>query len=137
VWTLNPIQPRGFELSKQQFGFLKGRSCLSQLLVSFAQVFNGLDRGAIGIDTVFLDFKTAFDSVPHNELLLKLWRIGITVKFWLWFQEYLTHWPLLFLIYINDLPECINYASCHLFADDAKLLLLQMIVPNCSWTSYL
>jgi len=38
-------------------------SCLSQLLVSFAQVFNDLDRGAIGIDTVFLDFKKAFDSV--------------------------------------------------------------------------
>jgi len=68
------------ELSKQQFGFLKGRSCLSQLLVSFAQVFNDLDRGAMGIDTVFLDFKKAFDSVPHNELLLKLWRIGITGK---------------------------------------------------------
>ena len=63
---------------------------MSQLLVSFAQVFNDLDRGAIGIDTVFLDFKKAFDSVPHNELL-KLWRIGITGKLWLWFQEYLTH----------------------------------------------
>ena len=72
------IRPK---LSKQQFGFLKGRLCLSQLLVSFAQVFNDLDRGAIGIDTVFLDFKKAFDSVPHNELLLKLWRIGITGNF--------------------------------------------------------
>ena len=44
---------------------------MSQLLVSFPQVFNDLDRGAIGIDIVFLDFKKAFDSVPHNELLLK------------------------------------------------------------------
>jgi len=43
------------------------------------------------VDTVFLDFKKAFDSVPHNELLLKLWRIGITGKLWVWFQEYLTH----------------------------------------------
>ena len=154
------IKPK---LSKQQFGFLKGRSWLSQLLVSFAQVFNDLDRSAVGIDTVFLDFKKAFDSVPHNELLLKLWRIGITGKLWLWFHEYLIHrqhyvhsdhtssallpvksgvpqgsifGPLLFLIYINDLPECINYASCRLFADDTKLLksVVQMIASSCNWT---
>ena len=86
--TISFIRPK---LSKQQFGFLKGRSCLSQLLVSFAQVFNDPDRSAVGIDVVFLDFKKVFDSVPHNELLLKLWRIGITDKLWLWFQEYLTH----------------------------------------------
>ena len=81
------IRPR---LSKQQFGFLQGRSCLSQLLTSFAQVFNDLDRGAAGIDAVFLDFRKAFDSVPHNELLFKLWRTTITSKLWLWFQEYLS-----------------------------------------------
>ena len=40
------IRPK---LSKQQFGFLKGRSCLSQLLVSFAHVFNDLDRSAVGV----------------------------------------------------------------------------------------
>ena len=132
---------------------------MSQLLVSFAQVFNDLDRSATGIDAVFLDFKKAFDSVPHNELLFKLWRIGITGKLWLWFQEYLTHrqhyvhldnassallpvksgvpqgsilGPLLFLIYINDLPECINYASCRSFADDAKLLKSIVTSNDCT-----
>ena len=116
-------------------------------------------KEAVGIDVVFLDFKKAFDSVPHNELLLKLWRIGITGKLWLWFQEYLTHrqhyvhldnassallpvksgvpqgsilGPLLFLIYINDLPECINYASCRLFADDAKLLKSVVTSNDCT-----
>ena len=30
------------------------------------------------IDTIYLDFTKAFDRVPHNELLLKLWSVGIT-----------------------------------------------------------
>ena len=76
-------------------------------------------------------------------------RLGITGPLWYWFQAYLTnhhHYvsvdgissnllpvlsgvpqgsilgPLLFLVYINDLPEQIDYASCYLFTDDAKLL---------------
>ena len=40
--------------------------------------------------------------------------------------------PLLFLIYISDLPECINYASCRLFADDAKLLKSVITSNDCS-----
>ena len=38
-------------------------------------------------DTVYLDFKNAFDTVSHNELLLKLWHFGIT---WMWFIAYLS-----------------------------------------------
>ena len=41
-------------------------------------------------DVIYLDFRKAFDSVPHNELLLKLWNIGITGNTWLWIKEYLT-----------------------------------------------
>jgi hypothetical protein len=82
------IRPK---LSKQQFGFLQGRSYLSQLLLSFAQIFSDLDRGAEGIDAIFLDFRKAFDSVPYNELLVKLWNMGITGKLWSWFREYLSH----------------------------------------------
>ena len=40
--------------------------------------------------------------------------------------------PLLFLIYINDLPECINYASCYLFADDSKVLKSIFTTNDCS-----
>ena len=40
--------------------------------------------------------------------------------------------PLLFLIYINDLPECINYASCRLFNDDAKLLKSVVTSNDCT-----
>ncbi len=98
---------------------------------------------------IYLDFCKAFDSVPHKELLYKLWRIGITGDLWLWFKNYLSdrsHYvqfnnvassteavlsgvpqgsilgPLLFIIYVNDIPDIITYSSCFLFADDVKLL---------------
>ena len=35
---------------------------------------------------VYLDFKKAFDSVSHNELLFKLWSFGITGKLWNWIK---------------------------------------------------
>ena len=143
--VINFIRPK---LSKHQFGFLKNRSCLSQLLTSFTYIFDEVDKGT-PVDVVYLDLMKAFDSVPHDELLFKMWRLGITGPLWYWFKAYLTnrqHYvsidgissnllpvlsgvpqgsilgPLLFLIYINDLPEQINYASCYLFADDTKLL---------------
>ena len=77
------------KLSKNQFGFSKGKSCLSQLLLSYGQLYKEIDRGA-KFNTIFLDFKKAFDSVPHNVLLIKLWRLGIMGDLWLWFREYLT-----------------------------------------------
>ena len=139
------IRPK---IQSNQFGFQQNRSCLSQLLSSYWEAFSALDEGNY-CDLIFLDFSKAFNSVPHNELLQKLWAIGITGPLWHWFQNYLTnryHYvcidgesspllpvlsgvpqgsilgPMLFRIYINDLPNAISHATSYLFADDTKLL---------------
>ena len=41
-------------------------------------------------DVIYLDFRKAFDTVPHNELLVKQWTIGITGNCWYWIKEYLS-----------------------------------------------
>ena len=77
-------------LSKQQFGFLKHHSCLTQLLLSFAQITDAVEHKC-ACSAIYLDFCIAFDFVPHGELLYKLWKIGITGPLWCWLRNYLSH----------------------------------------------
>ena len=53
--------------SSQQYGFVKGRSTVLQLLNVMDVWTNAIDNG-YSIDTVYLDFTKAFDKVPHNRL---------------------------------------------------------------------
>ena len=70
-----------------QFGFLKNRSVIQQLLI----VFNGIMNKLQQTDVIYLDFRKAFDSVSHNQLLSKLKRFGIAGGLWSWFRFYLLH----------------------------------------------
>ena len=132
--------------SNAQHGFIKGKSCVTQLLEFMEEITQAIDNGD-EVDIIYLDFCKAFDKVPHRRLLQKLYAYGIRGKVHSWVQEFLTDrkqrvivngsqstWknvtsgipqgsvlgPVLFLVFINDFPDIIN-VLIKLFADDAKL----------------
>ena len=76
-------------LCHHQFGFRQHHSTTQQLLIFLSNINDALDNNCSKCDVIYLDFKKAFDSVPHQELLLKLWKIGIVGSLWRWFREYL------------------------------------------------
>ena len=133
-------------LSEDQHGFRSGRSCVTQLLEIIEIWSSMLDEGG-SIDVVYLDFRKAFDSVPHQRLLKKAEAYGIRGKLLLWIESFLTGrkqrvivngdkstWadvvsgipqgsvrgPILFLIFIDDLPDSIE-GLVKIFADDTKV----------------
>ena len=68
-------------LSDNQHGFVCGRSCTTQILTVVNKLTEILDRGDT-IDMIYLDFAKAFDTVPHQRLLLKLKGMELEVKSW-------------------------------------------------------
>ena len=119
---------------------------MTQLLEVLDDWSQALDNG-INTDITYLDFQKAFDSVPHYHLLGKIDNYGIRGNLLLWIKAFLTErrqkvmvngtgssWarvrsgvpqgsvlgPLLFIIFINDMPETTS-STIKLFADDAKV----------------
>ncbi|CAH1277366.1 Hypp9585 [Branchiostoma lanceolatum] len=136
----------GNHFTDAQHGFVPGRSCMTQLLVVLEEWTQLLEKGE-AIDAIYLDFRKAFDAVPHQRLLCKLGSYGVKGDLYNWVKDFLasrkqrvvlngtsSSWtpvrsgipqgsvlgPVLFVVYINDLPEAVS-STVRIFADDSKL----------------
>ena len=133
-------------LSSFQHGFFHGRSCTTQLLAVLDKWTKAIEHGE-SIDAIYLNFAIAFDTVPHQRLLVKLKGYGICGKVLQWIAAFLdgrrqcvivsgskSSWspvtsgipqgsvlgPILFVCYINDMSEVVE-SPAHMFADDTKI----------------
>ena len=133
-------------IKSSQHGFMKNKSCLTNLLEFLHFVTNEVDSGD-AVDVIYLDFQKAFDKVPHKRLLLKLEAYHVTGHVSKWISSWLngreqrvmlngnmSEWssvisgvpqgsvlgPLLFTVYINDIDSAV-VSKLSKFADDTKM----------------
>ncbi len=129
-----------------QYGFRKGYSCNTQLLEALEDWTEAIELKK-EVDILYIDLRKAFDTVPHQRLLKKLKGYGIEGNIYSWIEDFLkdrkqkvvvngeeSDWtdiqsgipqgsvlgPVLFLIYVNDLPDVVE-CMIKMFADDTKL----------------
>ena len=134
-------------LHPSQSGFRSGHSTNTALLDVSDFILNNMNEGR-ATAAIFLDLKKAFDTVNHDILISKLHCYGIKGSALNWFISYLTDrsqvvtinshlsdsqninigvpqgsilGPLLFIIYVNSLPDSVT-CKCIMYADDTTLL---------------
>ena len=143
-------------LTPKQFGFRKGISTQDGINELLSNIYNSLENNEY-TGAVFLDLSKAFDTVSHDILLKKLEHYGIRGLPLMILSSYLTNrkqyvsidgcksqkraisvgvpqgsvlGPLLFLIYINDLPRSLTNLKAILFADDTTLFTSSMDIQQ-------
>ena len=132
---------------KEQHGFATGRSTTTNLLVYHDFINTSIESGS-PVDTIYTDFRKAFDSVSHSLLIDKLQILGISGTFLKWLGDFVMHrsqvvkfkngfsrvinvtsgvpqgshlGPLLFNLFINDIGRVFENSSFLLYADDLKI----------------
>ena len=143
--------------NENQHGFRKYHSCETAIHELVSKCLENLDKKLVNM-LLFIDFTKAFDTVEPDLLLIKLLNYGFDnssinlLKNYFWNRQQRTRLngsmssmslitlgvpqgsilgPLLFLIYINDLPSYLEESICKLFADDTSLLASGLSVEDC------
>ena len=144
-------------LHDKQHGFRSKLSCETQLLEFTSDVLKAV-QDKKQCDTVVMDFSKAFDKVSHDRLIYKLDPAGINLQTRNWIKSFLSGRsqkvvvdgvtsesvpvtsgvpqgsvlrPILFLIFIHDMPQCTKHSQVRLFADDTIVYLTVTAVDNC------
>jgi hypothetical protein len=135
------------KIDHRQFGFLPRRSVELQLLKCMNDWTFHLEQGET-VDIIYFDISKAFDTVPHSLLLEKLHALDLNSNIISWIRDYLSGrtfqvtinrskscsvpipcgvpqgsilGPLLFILYLNDLPSKLRHAKVAVYADDIKI----------------
>ena len=135
-------------IKPSQHGFMAKKSCLTNLL-EYLEVLTSLVDNGHNVDVVYLDFRKAFDKVPHQRLLRKMEAHGISGNLLEWVSAWLygrkqrvvlngtsSDWadvksgvpqgsvlgPTCFIIFINDIDDAVDIVGGFIskFADDSK-----------------
>lgn len=137
-----------------QFGFRKNKNVQSALYTFVNEISSAVDESQSAV-AVFCDLSKAFDCVNHKLLIHKLLKYGIKGKVLNWLSSYLNNrkqqviievdtpsgylpvqhgvpqgsilGPLLFIIYSNDLPQCISNSLAFTYADDTTIFIKNTI----------
>ena len=140
------------KIHRHQYGFLKNKFTVLQLLVFLDELYHSHDNDLTAY-CCYLDFRRAFDKVPHSILLDKLRKFGIGGGLLKLFSSYLSDryqcvkvgdvyseyasvasgvpqgsilGPLLIVIFINDLPDVCNSSLFFLYAEESKMICISM-----------
>ena len=135
-------------LTSSQHGYKLGRSTLTALLEISDKILHAMDNQELSV-LVLLDMSKAFDSICHSVLIEKLRSMGLKASAINWISSYLKDrnqfvkvgnlssdkmyltcgvpqgsilGPLLFIVYVNDIPAVIKHCKTWQYADDTQLV---------------